>query len=127
MKESEIISALCEVSNLAELDDAEMLDALRALESTYRNNLASTPATDHRRHLCRAELEIAFNLARRVVQLRLCSHGSDDHTFSGDRAFESTGGESTIPSITIERTSRIVRSRLSGQGIVDAASHNRIR
>lgn len=65
------VATLCETTDLSSMDDLELLDAIRALESTYRSNLSSMSSTDHRRHLSRVELELVFKLAKRAARPRV--------------------------------------------------------
>ncbi len=86
MVEFERVSALCGVTDLSTIDDLELLDAVRALEATYRINLTPTPTTDHRRYLSRAELETVFKLAQRVAKVRVRQYQCDDHVDSIERS-----------------------------------------
>lgn len=70
MIEIELVSSLCETIDLTTMDDAELLAAIRTLESTYRT-IQHDLSDDHRRHLSRRELETVFSLARRVAETRL--------------------------------------------------------
>lgn len=55
--------------NLNSMRDAEILEAIRAMEATYKQN-ANSLDHDHRRHLSREELEIVFSISCRVLKTR---------------------------------------------------------
>ena len=54
---------------LGEMTNAEILEAIREIESSYRDHPSSVEG-DHRQHLHREELENIFRLACRIVELR---------------------------------------------------------
>lgn len=53
-----------------QMTDVELLEAVWALEATYKQN-THDHARDHRRYLRRVELERIFQLARRRAQLKV--------------------------------------------------------
>ena len=71
MKRIDKAATLCDTTDLSSMQDLELLEAIRELESTYRSNLSSMSSTDHRRHLSRPELELVFNLAKRAARPRI--------------------------------------------------------
>ena len=71
MKRIDRVATLCDTTDLSSMQDLELLEAIRELESTYRSNLSSMSSTDHRRHLSRTELELVFNLAKRAARPRI--------------------------------------------------------
>lgn len=54
-------------ADVKQMNDSELLEAVRAMESRYKKGEYSD---DHRRHLSRTELEHVFRLAHRRAVLK---------------------------------------------------------
>lgn len=73
-------------AHISQMSNLDILDAVRDMESTYREH-ATSAANDHRRHLDRKDLENIFRLTCRAMEFRRIDRMStvDSHSHVATR------------------------------------------